>query len=61
MEKILLRLGGRAKLKRGRYGVVKFIGNDDFEKTNAKTTWVGLKLDERNPSGSNGTFMKNAF
>jgi len=50
-------LGDRVKLKRGRTGVVKFIGEVHF----AKGQTIGLELDQWDPNANDGTAANRTY
>ena len=53
------RIGDRVKCMDGRYGIVKYVGDVDFDKKFG--TWIGLELEEWDPNGNNGTIRDKTY
>ena len=53
-------IGDRVKTRKGKYGIVKYIGNTDFA-SSSNVIYVGLELEEWDPNGQNGTVKRITY
>eukprot|EP01083_Nonionella_stella_P120906 362797_1 len=53
-------IGDRVKTEEGMYGVVKFIGDVDFNRT-SKSQYIGLELEQWHPNAHNGTVKDRSY
>merc|ERR1712176_614966 len=54
------KIGDRVKTRKGRYGVVKYVGKVDFV-SNSKAVHIGLELEQWDPNGHNGTVRDKTY
>eukprot|EP01083_Nonionella_stella_P039033 106149_1 len=54
-------IGERVKTRKGRYGIVKYVGPVDFSPSSKDTPHIGLELEQWDPNGHNGTVKDKKY